>query len=50
MVEAKQLLTGTDWPVKCIAAELGFSDPDYFGRCFKQDTGLTPRLYRRQRP
>ena len=29
-----------------IAYAVGFSDPKYFGRCFKKETGMTPSEYR----
>jgi AraC-like DNA-binding protein len=48
LTRAKQLLADTDWPVKRIARELGFGDPDYFSRFFKQEVGQTARAYRAQ--
>ena len=35
-----------DRSVKEIAAEVGMSDPRYFSKLFKQETGMTPRKYR----
>jgi AraC family transcriptional activator of pobA len=38
-------------PVKDIAEALGFSDPAYFTRFFKRQTGLSPAAFRtRARP
>ncbi|WP_172975955.1 helix-turn-helix domain-containing protein [Sulfitobacter sp. THAF37] len=48
MVEAKHLLEFTRHSVADIAARAGFSDPGYFSRSFRADTGLTPGAYRRQ--
>lgn len=43
---AKNLLSTTNLSVKEIATVIGFKDPLYFGRCFKQSTGKTPSGYR----
>jgi AraC-like DNA-binding protein len=43
---AKNLLTTTTHSVKEISNIIGFKDPLYFGRCFKQATGQTPSGYR----
>ncbi|MGH7145452.1 MAG: AraC family transcriptional regulator [Planctomycetota bacterium] len=45
---AKRLLIETDLSVKEIAAELGFCDPFFFSRQFKQLTGRTPTHFRTQ--
>ena len=39
------LLKGT--PVKTVAAQLGFSSPFHFSRCFRQATGTPPRAFQR---
>lgn len=39
------LLKGT--PVKTVAAQLGFSSPFHFSRCFRQATGTPPRTFQR---
>ncbi|MBK1790864.1 helix-turn-helix domain-containing protein [Persicirhabdus sediminis] len=44
--KAQLLLVSTSKPVKQIATEVGFKDPDYFFRAFKKVTGCTPRSYR----
>lgn len=41
ILEAKRLLVHTDWTSKEIGYHLGYNDPDYFGRVFKQHTGKT---------
>ncbi|MFP4373042.1 MAG: response regulator [Spirochaetaceae bacterium] len=43
---AKVLLTDTRMSVKEIAAAVGYSDPNYFSRVFKQQTNVTPSAYR----
>lgn len=43
---AKNLLSTTNLSVKEISTIIGFKDPLYFGRCFKQSTGQTPTGYR----
>lgn len=46
---ARQKLLETDVPIKQIARELGYSDVYYFGRQFKQITGISPAAFRRSR-
>lgn len=43
---AKQLLSEAELPVKEIAERLGFTSQGYFGRFFRNKTGLTPNAYR----
>lgn len=43
---AKSLLDYSDMSITSIAMELSYSDPNYFGRIFKEDTGLTPSEYK----
>lgn len=43
---AATLLKTTDHPVKQVADECGFSDINYFGKCFKAAYSLTPAAYR----
>ena len=45
-LEARRLLFHTDHSLKEIAFTLGFSDPSYFNRFFKRETGQTPSDYR----
>lgn len=47
-LEAKRYLQHTNTSIKEIAYTLGFHDPSYFGKIFKQVTGLTPKSYRTQ--
>ena len=44
---ARRDLTYTDRPVAIVAQRLGFTDPSYFARFFKRETGLTPVEFRR---
>ncbi len=46
--EAKRLLTFTNLSSSEICYQLGFSDPAYFSRFFKRNTGLTTQNYRQQ--
>lgn len=41
-----ELLRTTDAPIATIASQLGWPDPDYAGRLFKQSVGYSPRQYR----
>lgn len=44
---AKKRLTETNLPISSIAEKLGFCDASYFGRFFKNKTGLSPLQYRK---
>ncbi len=44
---AKELLMKTDLPVKDISENLGFSSPAYFGKAFKEITGISPLKFRK---
>lgn len=46
--EARVLLEQTTLPIHEIAARVGFADPYYFTRTFRQHLGLTPTQYRRR--
>lgn len=46
MKHACQLLTTTDLATKEVAYACGFSDPNYFSKCFKANIGHTPTEYR----
>ena len=45
--KATELLKATEMNISEIAYEVGFNDPDYFGKCFKEQFGLTPRQFRK---
>lgn len=45
-LEARRFLFHTNHSLKEIAFALGFSDPSYFNRFFKRETGQTPSDYR----
>jgi AraC family L-rhamnose operon transcriptional activator RhaR/AraC family L-rhamnose operon regulatory protein RhaS len=44
--EAKKMLTQSDLPIGEIACRCGFEDSNYFARCCKKQTGLTPSQIR----
>lgn len=46
--KAKIMLKETDCPIKEIAIDCGFSDMNYFGKCFKAAYGITPGNYRKE--
>ena len=46
MVEAARLLRYTDFTVGEVSFRVGFSDPLYFSRAFKRQTGASPQAYR----
>lgn len=43
---AKELLSGTNYPVKQVSSNVGYENHSYFIRMFKQNTGTTPKAYR----
>ena len=45
--KAKELLNNTDFPIKTIAARVGFKDISNFNRNFKKLTGVAPLVWRR---
>ncbi len=47
--QACQWLDATGWPVKTIAARLGYEDPLHFSRVFRSVRGISPKIYRRTR-
>ena len=46
MQRAAQLVAKSRMTVAEIAYGVGFSDPKYFSKCFKKETGMTPSEYR----
>ncbi len=50
MEEAEALLNNSDMPITTIAYTVGFQDPSYFARAFKQHFGCCPSEYRRAEP
>lgn len=46
--QAKRLLKGTDKKIYAISAEVGYHDPKYFNRVFKEEIGLSPGDYRQR--
>ena len=47
MKKAKELLIGTDLKLYEIAQKVGYANPKYFSRVFKEETGQLPADYRR---
>ena len=47
MKKAKELLIGTDLKLYEIARKVGYANPKYFSRVFKEETGQLPADYRR---
>ena len=43
---AKELLGNVDLKIKQVAYQVGFRDPNYFCRFFREKTGLTPTNWR----
>lgn len=46
MQRAQQLLARSKMSISEVAYSIGFTDPKYFTKCFKKDTGMTPSEYR----
>lgn len=44
--KAKELLQSSEFSMKEICAEVGYSDPNYFSRTFKKHVGVTPTEYK----
>ncbi len=47
-LEAKRSLVYTSMTIRSVSDLLGFSDPAYFTRFFKRQTGLSPKEFRQQ--
>lgn len=45
---AKKLLGDTDAPIYEIADQVGICDYNYFTKIFKRETGILPRVYRKE--
>lgn len=43
---AEALLCNPNYKIQCIAEKTGYSNPQYFARCFKKYYGCTPTSYR----
>ena len=48
MKRAVQLIQSGITSVSEVSYSCGFSDPNYFGKCFKKHTGLSPSEYKKQ--
>lgn len=49
MSKAKELLLGTNLKLYEIAERVGYSDPKYFSRVFKESTGMLPADFRKSK-
>lgn len=47
LLEARRRLIYTDLTIKEVGEAVGFADPQYFGKVFKDALGITPAAYRR---
>lgn len=47
---AKQLLDSGEYSITQVAMRVGFMDSSYFGRVFRQETGISPSQYQRNGP
>ena len=45
---AAELLRNTDLAIGEVAARVGFGQLSHFGKCFKEKTGVSPSIYRKQ--
>jgi len=50
MESAEQLLRNSQMPITSIAYAIGFQDPSYFARAFKQHFGCCPSDFRQEAP
>ncbi|WP_418055576.1 helix-turn-helix domain-containing protein [Priestia megaterium] len=48
MNKAKHLLSTTSLSIQQISFSIGFSDPNYFSRVFKNQTGVSPSIWKNQ--
>ena len=46
MQRAEQLIAKSKMSIAEVAYAVGFSDPKYFTKCIKKETGMTPSEYR----
>ena len=47
-LSAKRMLNTTTMSIQEISDELNFANQSFFGKFFKQNTGLSPSSYRKQ--
>jgi len=47
--KACEMLYETAAPVTAVARAVGFDDPSYFTKCFRETFGMTPRAYKKRR-
>ena len=46
MQRAEDLISRSQMNISEVAYAVGFTDPKYFTKCFKKETGMTPTEYR----
>jgi AraC family transcriptional activator of pobA len=46
LLEARRNLVYTSMTIQSVGEALGFTDPAYFTRFFKRQTGLSPKAFR----
>lgn len=49
MQRAEELIVRSNLTFSQVSFSIGFSDPKYFTKCFKKETGMTPSEYRKQK-
>ena len=49
MQRAEDLIVRSNLTFSQVSFSVGFSDPKYFTKCFKKETGMTPSEYRKQK-
>ncbi|MFI3212953.1 MAG: helix-turn-helix transcriptional regulator [Eubacteriales bacterium] len=47
--QAKNLLIDHDLSIACVGENVGFDDPYYFSKVFKEMEGVCPKVYREQK-
>jgi signal transduction histidine kinase/ligand-binding sensor domain-containing protein/DNA-binding response OmpR family regulator len=48
MSEAQKMMVDLSFSISQIAYAVGYSDPDYFSKTFKEEHGVSPTVYRKQ--
>jgi len=48
MQRAEELITKSNYTISEVAYAVGFNDPKYFSKCFKNATGMSPSEYRKK--
>lgn len=48
IMQAKNKLASTNLSIREVAYQVGFVDPSYFGRVFRQQVGISPSSFRKK--